>query len=196
MTDSVLSLGHLVIPLLKGVVYEERRPDLWSALLRQQAAVQEYVAVLNLALVVDEAEGYAYLSQADHEGSPEENTPPNALPKLMSHHSMSYPMSILCVFLRKKVLEQDAQSGEVRTILSREQITNQIQVYLPSSGNEAKDIDKIHSHINKAVEWGLLRKLKNDDQQYEVRRIIKAMIDAQFLSDLDQQLQEYQEHAG
>jgi len=54
-------LSTVVIPLLKGVIYQEGDVGLWSALLNLQARLRDYVAVLGLELVLDEAEGYAFL---------------------------------------------------------------------------------------------------------------------------------------
>ena len=54
-------LSALVIPLLKGVIYEEGDANLWNALINLQARVRDYVTVLGLELVLDEAEGYAFL---------------------------------------------------------------------------------------------------------------------------------------
>jgi hypothetical protein len=54
-------LSALVIPLLKGVLYQEADAALWNALLNLQPRVRDYVAVLDLELVLDEAEGYAFL---------------------------------------------------------------------------------------------------------------------------------------
>jgi hypothetical protein len=44
-----------MVPLLKGVIYQEGNPGQWSALLQLQARVRDYVAVLGLELVLDEA---------------------------------------------------------------------------------------------------------------------------------------------
>ncbi len=51
----------VVVPLLKGVIYREGEAAPWNALLSLQARVRDYVAVLGLDLVLDEAEGYAFL---------------------------------------------------------------------------------------------------------------------------------------
>jgi hypothetical protein len=44
-------LSTLVIPLLKGVIYQEADAGLWNALLTLLARMRDYVAVLNLDLV-------------------------------------------------------------------------------------------------------------------------------------------------
>ena len=54
-------LSILLIGLLKGVQYREQDENQWAALLNLQVRVRDYVSVLNLELVLDEAEGYAFL---------------------------------------------------------------------------------------------------------------------------------------
>ena len=186
--DTRLSLP--LIALFKGVVYADQSPDNWQNLLERQAAVADYVAVLGLDLIVDEAEGYAFLRQRPSEDDE------NELPRLMARRQLSYPVSLLLALLRKKLAEHDAGGGDVRLVLSREEIADLVRLFLPDSANEAKLIDRVGMDINKAVEMGFLRKLRGEDDQYEVRRIIKAYVDAQWLSELDARLSEYAEHAA
>jgi hypothetical protein len=44
------------------------------------------------------------------------------------------------------------------------------------------------------VELGFLRRLRGQAEIFEVRRILKAFVDAQWLAELDQRLAEYQGH--
>jgi len=75
--------------------------------------------------------------------------------------------------------------------LNRDQMTEMIRVFLPATSNEARLTDQIDAHINKAVELGFLRPAKNSEQVYEVRRILKAFVDGQWLADFDARLAEY-----
>jgi hypothetical protein len=52
-------------------------------------------------------------------------------------------------------------------------------------------VDRIDADINRVVEYGFLRRLRGQDDQFEVRRILKAFVDAQWLSELEQRLAEY-----
>jgi len=45
-------------------------------------------------------------------------------------------------------------------------------------------MDQVDTWINKVVELGFARRLHNDTNKIEVRRIIKAFVDAQWLHDL------------
>lgn len=189
-------LSSLVIPLLKGVIYQEADVTLWSALLRLQARVRDYVAVLGLELVLDEAEGYAFLrSRPDLDADADAKA---ALPRLIARRPLSFPVSLLLALLRKKLAEFDAGGGDTRLVLSRDELVEMIRVFMPEGSNDAKLFDQVEAHINKIVELGFLRRLKpaggaaaEQSATLEVRRILKAFVDAQWLADFDQRLEAY-----
>jgi len=179
-------LSLAVTQLMKGVVYRDTHDRAWRSLLELQPQARDYVDVLGLQIVVDEAEGYAFLRQRP--GHPDEGDP---LPRLIPRRALSFHVSLLLALLRKKLAEFDAQSGGTRLMLTRGQITEMVRVFLPVSSNEARLTDQIEVHINKAVELGFLRPVKNSEQTYEVRRILKAFVDGQWLADFDARLAEY-----
>ena len=98
------------------------------------------------------------------------------------------------MLLRKKLAEFDSNAGDTRLIVSREQITEQLRLFLPDTANEARLLDRMDTHLNKVVELGFLYRLRGQDQQFEVRRILKAFVDAQWLSDFEQCLNDYASH--
>lgn len=192
--EDVSDLSTLVIPLLKGVIYREGDASSWNALLNLQGRVRDYVAVLGLELALDEAEGYAFLRSR-----PEEDDDAPKLPRLVARRPLSFPVSLLLALLRKKLAEFDASGGETRLVLTRDEIVELIRVFLPDTSNETKLIDQIETHLNKIVELGFLRRLKTTTggqgaAVYEVRRIIKAFVDAQWLADFDARLAGYLGH--
>jgi hypothetical protein len=180
------NLSLAVTQLMKGVVYRDTHDRAWRSLLDLQPQARDYVDVLGLQVVIDEAEGYAFLRQRPAE--PEEDDP---LPRLIPRRALSFHVSLLLALLRKKLAEFDAQGGDTRLMLTREQITETIRVFLPVTSNEARLVDQIDAHINKAVELGFLRAAKNSEQVYEVRRILKAFVDGQWLADFDARLAGY-----
>lgn len=198
--DSAASaLSTVLIALLKGVLYQETDPQRWGQLLELQTQVRDYVAVLELELILDEAEGYAFLrsrSEVDREEGA--GRPKDAIPRLVVRRQLSFPVSLLLALLRKKLAEFDAGGADTRLILTRDNIVELIRVFLPDSSNEARMVDQVDRHINKVLELGFLRRLKqnNPSQQasFEVRRIIKAFVDAQWLSEFDQKIAQYQQH--
>lgn len=182
-------LSHVAIALMKGVVHRDDDARLWQSLLELQARVRDYVTVLGLELVLDEAEGCAYLRQKPHdEGAP-------ALPRLVSRRPLSYPVSLLLALLRKRLAEFDATSGDARLVVRRDEIVDMIRVFLPETGNEARLLDRIDAHVKKVVELGFLRPLKGGDDQFEVQRLLRSFVDAQWLHDFEQRLAAYRQHA-
>jgi len=187
--DPPHELSSVVVPLLRGVLYREENPGLWGSLLKLQASVRDYVAVIGLELLLDEAEGYAFLrsrQDVDEDGS----TP---IPRLVARRQLSYPVSLLLALLRKKLAEFDAGGGDIRLILSRDEVVELIRIFLPAGSNEVKLIDQVDATLNKIAELGFIRRLRGQGQMIEVQRIIKAFIDAQWLADFDERLAEYRQ---
>lgn len=188
------ALSGMVIPLLKGVVYQESDAVLWGQLLGLEARVRDFVGILNLELVLDEAEGYAFLrSREDPESAPDADT---RAPRLYPRRPLSFPVSLLLALLRKKLAEFDASGGDARLVLTREEIAEMLRLFLPDQANEARLTDQIETHLNKIAELGFVRKLKSQagapqPAAYEVRRILKAFVDAQWLADFDARLDSY-----
>jgi hypothetical protein len=179
-------LSRAVTPLMKGVVYRDTHDRAWKHLLQLQSGVRDYVGVMGLQVVIDEAEGYAFLHQRPSD--PDDADP---LPRLIPRHALSFHVSLLLALLRKKLAELDSQGGDTRLILTRAQITEMIRVFLPLTSNEARLTDKIDEHIGKVERLGFLRPVKNAEHSYEVRRILKAFVDGQWLADFDARLAEY-----
>ena len=81
--------------------------------------------------------------------------------------------------------------------ISRDDIAELMRVFLPDGTNEARLIDQVDATITKVVDLGFLRRLKpaagvgQDRGHYEVRRILKAFVDAQWLAEFDARLEVY-----
>lgn len=182
------SLAVTVTQLMKGVVYRDTHDRAWRGLEQFQPQARDYVNVLGLEIVIDEAEGYAFCRQRDPE--PDD---PDPLPRLIPRRTLSFPVSLLLALLRKKLAEFDAGGGDqTRLIMTRDQIAETLRVFLPGSSNEARLADQIDAHIAKCVDLGFLRQVKDSGQQvFEVRRILKAFVDGQWLADFDERLADY-----
>ena len=158
--------------------------------------VIDYFKMIGLELFLDEAEGYAFLRQRDSGILNENGAEAGEIPQLIIRRQLNYNTSLLCVLLRKKMLEQDASGGDLRVILTKEQIVNMMLLYLPDKAHQVKTVEQIESCMGKLLELGFLRRLKNDENSYEVRRIIKAFIDATWLGSLEEKLEQYRSYAN
>ena len=176
-------LPGVVTKLFKGVLYAENDEKVWQSLLGLTSHVRDYVSVLGLDLILDESEGYAFLrSREDPEGT---------LPRLIARRTLTFNVSLLLALLRGRMLEFDTNSSELRLIMTEQDIADMVSVFLPESSNEARILDRLGADIKKVVELGFLRKLKGQADTYEVARILKAYVDAQWLEEFDARLADY-----
>jgi len=184
MTDEH-AVGSAIIKLMQGVVYRESDEESWQTLERSGGSVRDHFAAIGVDVVVDDAEGYAYLrSRPDVEGE-------EGLPRLVRRRSLSYNVSLLLVLLRKRLLEFETSGAEGRLVLSATQLVDLLRTFQAESSNEARIVDQAQRTIKTAAELGFLRELRGELDHYEVRRIIKAYVDAQTLSDFEAKLKQY-----
>lgn len=184
-TEPVADLTLVLVQLFKGPLYRDVHERLWDPLVRLRAQVGDHVGVLGLQVEIDESEGYAFLrSRQQLDDEP-------ATPRLMARRSLSFPVSLLLALLRKRLAEFDASSSDTRLVLSRDQIVEMVRVFLPASTNDARIVQNIDGYIAKIVELGFLRRLEGAGENYEVRRILRAFVQGQWLSEFDQRLAEY-----
>ena len=182
-------LAIVLVSLMKGVVEREANPTTWTALVELQPRARDHFAIVGLELLVNEADGLAYLRQREQDDS----TSP--VPRLVPRRPLSYPVSLLLALLRGKLAELDATSGETRLVLARADIIELVRVFLGDTGNEARLVDRVDAHIQKVVDLGFLKPLRGKDDQFEARRVLKAFVDAEWLTDFEARLAEYRQHA-
>lgn len=179
------AVAAAIIRLMQGVVYRTSDEDTWLTLERAGAGVRDHFATIGIDVVVDDAEGYAYLRSRPSEDGEE------ALPRLVRRRALTYNVSLLLVLLRKRLVEFETSGGEGRLVLSTDQIVEMLRLFQHESTNDARVVDQAETTVKKAAELGFLRQLRGQRDHWEVRRILKAYVDAQTLSDFASKLREY-----
>lgn len=185
--------SNVLIALLKGIVYSHQE-EVWNALIlpENERDVRNYFADIHLDVIIDKSEGYAYLKQQQSESSEEtDDAKPEDAPKLIRKRQLTFHVSLLCILLRKYLIENDQEGESTKAILSREEIENQMKLYLKESSNEAAIHKQIDNAIRKVEDEGFLRRMKTEQEQYEVNRIIKAFVNADQIRDLLERYKEY-----
>ncbi len=178
-------VASAIIRLMQGVIYRESDEDSWLTLERSGAGVRDHFATIGVDVVVDADEGYAFLrTRPEVEGE-------EALPRLVRRRTLTYSVSLLLVLLRKRLVEFETGGGEGRLVLSREQLVEMLRLFQPETTNDARIVDNVDTTVKKAVELGFLRPLRGQADHWEVRRILKAYVDAETLSDFAGKLREY-----
>ncbi|MGV9710632.1 DUF4194 domain-containing protein [Gordonia sp. NPDC003424] len=183
-----LSLPLAVTTLMKGVVYRDTHEAVWQHIVGLSAQVSDYVATLGLTVMIDEAEGYAFLrSRSDDELAE------RGIPRLVPRHQLSLHTSLLIALLRKRLAEFDSTDSGARLILTNDQIVEMMTPFLPQTTNEARTADQVETAVRRATDLGFVRRIPKQEGHFEVRRVIKAFVDAQWLAELDTHLAEYTE---
>lgn len=183
--------SNVLIALLKGIVYSHQE-EIWNTLIlpENERDVRNYFADIHLDLIIDKSEGYAYLKQQQTPADEEENEQ-EAPMRLIRRRALTFHVSLLCLLLRKHLIENDQTGESTRAILSREEINSQMKLYMKESTNEAVVNKQIDAAIKKVEDEGFLRQMKTEQEQYEVNRIIKAFVNADQVGEWLERYKEY-----
>lgn len=184
-TAEEYAVGAAIIRLMRGVVYRETDEDSWTTIEHQGSQIRDHFATIGVDVVVDDTEGYAYLRSVD------DNDEDQPLPRLVMRRTLTYNVSLLLVLLRKRLVEFETSGSEGKLVLSRDQIVTMLRLFLADSTNEARVIDTVDATVRRAADLGFLRQLRGQPDHWEVRRILKAYVDAQTMSDFAAKLAEY-----
>jgi hypothetical protein len=156
-----------------------------------QARVRDYVAVLNLELVLDEAEGYAFLRSR-----PEPDDGRRRACRGWSRGGRCRFRSACCWRCCARSWPSSTPAAATRAWCSaRDEVAELMRVFLPEGSNEARLIDQIDFHLGKVVELGFLRRLKPaalDSRRWSrCGASSRPFVDAQWLAEFDQRLAGY-----
>ncbi len=185
-----LAFSKALVALFKNVVFKDTDPEHWAVILGQKYKIEDYVKKIGLTLIVDEMDGYGYLKQRSYgEGEAE-------IPRLIPRHALSYPVSLLLALLRKQLLEFDSTTGDQRLIVTRMQIAERLQLFLKDTTNEAKMVVDIDKYIDRIEKMGFLRRLRGSEETFEVQRILRSFVNAEWLQHMNDRLDSYRVYAG
>lgn len=178
------------VKLLQGVVYSgETR--VWCEVLESQNQLRDYFARIGLTVVVDEANGFAYVRQldAETEATGKEYA---ELPKLYRQSRLGYGASLICVMLREEFRRFETEEVDSELcVVDEADLFEQWKAFLPPATDEKKQHREFAGALNSAAEAGFAARLKGDPPMWEVKRILKAKLDAQRLEQLRDELTAY-----
>lgn len=189
MDEKSIAFSTAMVTLYKGFINRETQLQHWNTILAQRTRMEDYVAQIGLHLVVDETDGYAYLKQQTQTDDHLE------IPRLIPRHALSYPVSLLLVLLRKQLIEFDSQNSAERFVVSKKEMMEMLRPYLKDTSNEARQLKEMESNLNRIKDMGFIRVLDGADGNYEVLRILRSFVDAQWLGQMEERLQAYHAYA-
>lgn len=177
--------GIAAVRLLQGVLYSDDTAG-WESLLRNQSDLSEYFARIGLVLVIDEADGLAYLRQLADD---ERTEGYEALPRLFRRTSLGYEATLLCVLLRDEFRRfEDEDLDNERCVVETEALIDAWKTFFPSVEDDVRLRKRFATAINKLANLKFVRKFHDDPETWEVRRILKARLPIDELENLKNQL--------
>ncbi len=184
---NIAPFAHVFLKLMQGPVYEEER-GYWKDLLSWQTELHKYLQQTGLQLVINEADGFARIVQPDND----ENSD-RPLPRLMRKAKLTYEATLLCIVLREALEEFDLKGTGTKLYLTQKEMKERLTLFFKERHNRSKLLKDLNKPINSLLSVGILRLTREDVankelQQYEVKRIIKALVNNEKLEEIKTKL--------
>jgi len=154
--------------LFVGPVYIEDTQD-WETVRAERDYIARYFRQIGQVLIIDEAEGYAFIRQIESDGE-------ERVPRIGRRQTLGYTATILLVCLREELASFDAAPGDsTRLVLTRQQLRALVLQFLRETNNQIRDMRAVDSAIRRVEELGFLRTIGTaESDTLEVMRILKA----------------------
>lgn len=177
--------------LLKGVVYVSDE-KLWDMLLLHQHRVSDQLAGLGLILIVDEHDGFAYVRQMH--GDDEVSQGYFEMPKLFRRKTLGFGATVMAVILRDELRKFDESELEAtRAVVAGETLYELWNGLVSAQVDEKKQRRDFERCLGQMEDVGFLKRVEQEGDDYEIKRVLKARVSLQFLEELKQRIGE---HAG
>ena len=165
--DSRRVLVHL---LLGPALDAQRQTKLWPVLLRDEQVLRSRLHELFLELVIDHEQRVAFTRQVVDEAAD--------VPVLLRKTALTFVQSALLLFLRQQLTQADAR-GE-RAVVSHDDMREHLGVFERDENvDRAKFERQANNAVEKAVQLNLIRRLRGEDDRYEVSPALKLLFPAE-----------------
>jgi hypothetical protein len=162
------SRSFALAQLFVGPVYNEDT-RLWETVRAERDYIARYFRQIGQDLIIDEAEGYAFIRQIERDGE-------ERVPRIGRRQVLGYTATILLVCLREELASFDAAPGDsTRLVFTRQQLRALVLQFVRESNNQIRDIRVVDTAIRRVEELGFLRTIGTaESDTLEVMRILKA----------------------
>jgi hypothetical protein len=179
-------MGIAAVRLLQGVLYNEDE-SVWDILLANESELSDYFARVGLVLVIDRAEGVAFLRQL---GEDERTGGYERLPRLFRRTHLGYDATLLCVLLRDEYRRfEDEDLDNERCVVEVSVLCDAWKAFFPSEQDEIQLQKRLNRALNKLDELKFVKKFQSEPEAWEVRKLLKARLPIEELENLRDRLQ-------
>jgi hypothetical protein len=175
--------------LLEPIYHEDG--SLWEVLRAERDAIAHYFRQIGQEVVIDEAEGYAFLRQIELGGG-------ERVPRVGRRQPLGYTATLLLVCLREELARFDAAPEDsTRLVRTRQQLRELVGQFLRETNNQVRDLRTIDAAIRRVEELGFLRAFGSSEAEtFEIMRILKARFGPAELQEVRDRLARYAEREG
>ena len=162
---------RVLVHLLLGPALDaERQTKLWPVLLRDERVLRSRLHELFLELVVDHEQRVAFTRQVVDEAAD--------VPVLLRKAALTFVQSALVLYLRQQLTQADAR-GE-RAVVSLDEMREHLRVFERDQNTDrAKFERQAQGAVEKALQLNLIRRLRGEDDRYEVSPALKLLFPAE-----------------
>jgi hypothetical protein len=163
------------VHLLQGVVYHDEG-HVWELVLNHQTRLDSYFNRIGLRLVIDEAEGFAFLRQLE-DGELEHVRGYDQLPKLFRKKRLGYDATLVCVLLREELRRfEEEEVDNARCVVTTDELFEQWKAFFPETQDDVKSKKALNAALAILEELKFIREFTKDPPEWELRRILKARL--------------------
>ena len=162
---------RVLVHLLLGPALDaERQTKLWPVLLRDERVLRSRLHELFLELVVDHEQRVAFTRQVVDEAAD--------IPVLLRKAALTFVQSALVLFLRQQLTQADAR-GE-RAVVSLDEMREHLRDFEREQNTDRAMFERqAQGAVEKAVQLNLIRRLRGEDDRYEVSPALKLLFPAE-----------------
>lgn len=166
-------MGIPAVRLMQGVLYAEDETA-WEILLSYESDLVDYFARVGLAVVIDRGEGLAYLRQL---GDEERLGGYERLPRLFRRTPLGYDATVLCVLLREEYRRfEDEDLENERCVVGLDTLLDGWKSFFSAESDEVQLRKRLHAMLKKLEELKFVARFESENDEWEVRRILKARL--------------------
>jgi hypothetical protein len=153
--------------LLEPIYHEDG--SFWETLRAERDTIAHYFRQIGQEVVIDEAEGYAFLRQIEVGGG-------ERVPRVGRRQPLGYTATLLLVCLREELARFDAAPEDsTRLVRTRQQLRELVGQFLLETNNQIRDCRTIDAAIRRVEELGFLRAFGSPEAEtFEIMRILRA----------------------
>ena len=179
--------GIAAVRLLQGAIYQEEEAA-WDVLLLHESDLATWFAKIGLVLVIDRAEGLAWLQQLSED---ERSGGYERLPRLFRRTSLGYPATLLCVLLRDEYRRfEDEDVENERCVVGADSLLDAWRSFFPAKLDDVQLRRSLLTELNRLEKLKFVRKLETGMESWEIRKLLKARLPLENLEALRDRLQE------